>query len=164
MSGGVMMHRLFRNFLQRRLSEVDPERYVSLARAPMAQAAQSGQFKRSTITWRQAASMKRLEIVRRTTMRTISRATWKHCSAGARRSANMRSGSHFLHTCALILTDRYLYTDAIAELDLAGAGFAAMDEPGWVAEARLQRDDPYLARRIRRSARAGRTRLGQYAA
>ncbi|GIK27263.1 MAG: hypothetical protein DWB44_16230 [Chloroflexi bacterium] len=140
-SGGVMMHRLFRNFLQRRLSEADPERYVSLHARAAEWLRQRNQDDEAFHHYVAAGCIdEALEIVQRTHHAYYQQGNMETL-LGWRTALGKHAERipHFLHTCALILTDRYLYTDAIAELDLAEAGFAAMDEPGWVAEARLQR-------------------------
>lgn len=140
-SGGVMMHRLFRNFLQRRLNETDPERYVRLHARAAEWLRQSNQDDEAFYHYLAAGCIDdALEIVQRThnayyqqgNMETLL--GWR-----AALGQHAERVPHFLHTCALILTDRYLYADAVAELDLAEAGFAAMNEQGWVAETRLQR-------------------------
>lgn len=140
-SGGLMLHRLFRNFLQRRLQQSDPERYVRLHQ-------QAGDWYRTESQDDEAFHHfmaagfvdEALTIVEHThsayyqqgNMETLLR--WR-----AILEDDAERLPQFIYTCAMILTDRYLYGDAMEELSRAEAGFIARKDRVWVAEVRLQR-------------------------
>jgi LuxR family transcriptional regulator, maltose regulon positive regulatory protein len=155
-SGGLMLHRLFRNFLQQRLEASDPERYVQLHN-------QAGDWYRDQnqddeafqhyITARRMSEA--LSIVGRT-----HRAYFQQGNVEMLLRWRSLLGDHalelpqFIYTCAMILTDRYLYDDALRELELAEAGFEAHSDRVWVCEVKLQRAMIHIWQGNHRVARA----------
>ncbi|MEQ8677807.1 MAG: BTAD domain-containing putative transcriptional regulator [Aggregatilineales bacterium] len=155
-SGGLMLHRLFRNFLQRRLQESDPNRYQTLhinAGNWFRQEHQDDEAFHHYIAGERIDAA--LSIVEHThsayyqqgNMETLLR--WR-----AILDDNAERLPQFIYTCAMILTDRYLYLDAMSELNSAEAGFEVRAEPVWVAEVRLQRAMIHIWRTDYNAARA----------
>ena len=155
-SGGLMLHRLFRNFLQRRLQESDPQRYKMLHMNA------GNWFRREhqdDDAFHHFIAAERIDealnIVEHThsayyqqgNMETLLR--WR-----AILDDYAERLPQFIYTCAMILTDRYLYVDAMSELNCAEAGFELRAEPMWVAEVRLQRAMIHIWRADYNAARA----------
>lgn len=156
MSGGLLMHRLFRNFLQRRLKETDPARFVRLHERAAAWHLREQQDDEAFDHYVEAERIKEaLGIVQRT-----HSAYYQQGNMETLLHWRERLGDHalrlpqFVYTCAMILTDRYLYTDAMHELDAAEQGFLREEEEKWVAETRLQRALIHIRRSEFRAARA----------
>lgn len=140
-AGGLTLHRLFRNFLQRRLQEIDPERFIRLHTLAADWHRDQHQDDEAFHHYMAAGRTdEALAIVGRT-----HNAYFKQGNAETLLRWRAMLAEHaerlpqFVYTCAMILTDRYAYGDALAELACAETGFEAQGDRAWVAEARLQR-------------------------
>ncbi|MBK8137121.1 MAG: tetratricopeptide repeat protein [Chloroflexi bacterium] len=154
-SGGLLLHRLFRNFLQRRLQQADRNRYTRLHTKAADWYRQDNQDDEAFHHYMAADSIdEALNIVQRT-----HSAYYKQGNIETLLGWRAALGDYaarlpqFTFTCAMILTDRYLYNDAILELDSAEAGFMAEEDDAWVAEAGLQRAMIQIRRGDYRSSR-----------
>lgn len=140
-SGGLMLHRLFRNFLQRRLQQSDPERFLRLHNQAADWHRNEGEDDEAFQHYMAARRIdEALKIVERTHSAYYQQGNMETL-LGWRSSLghDAEQVPQFIYTCAMILTDRYMYTDALQELDCAESGFEARGDAGWVAEVRLQR-------------------------
>lgn len=154
-SGGLLLHRLFRNFLQRRLQQADHPRYIRLHQRAADWYRRENEDDEAFHHYLSAECIDdALNIVQRT-----HSAYYKQGNIETLLSWRSALGEHatrlpqFVHTCAMILTDRYLYSDAMAELDSAEAGFMVQEDPAWVAEVGLQRAMIHIRRADYRAAR-----------
>ena len=140
-SGGLMLHRLFRNYLQRRLQQSDPARFVQLHQRAAEWYRADHHDDEAFEHYMDARRIEEaLDVVQRT-----HRAYYKQGNMETLLRWRAALGEHaehipqFVYTCAMILTDRYLYNDALTELEIAETGFRRQTELEWVAEVRLQR-------------------------
>lgn len=154
-SGGLMLHRLFRNFLQRRLQQSDPARFVQLHRRAAEWYRADHHDDEAFEHYMDAGRIEEaLDVVQRThrayykqgNMETLLR--WR-----AALGENAEHIPQFVYTCAMILTDRYLYNDALIEIEIAESGFRKQNELEWVAEVRLQRAQIHIWHGAYREAR-----------
>jgi LuxR family transcriptional regulator, maltose regulon positive regulatory protein len=145
-AGGLMLHRLFRNFLQRRLQQSDPARFVQLHRRAAEWYRADHHDDEAFEHYMEAGRIEEaLDVVQRT-----HRAYYKQGNMEALLRWRAALGEHakhipqFVYTCAMILTDRYLYNDALLEIEIAETGFRQQNELEWVAEVRLQRAQIFI--------------------
>lgn len=140
-SGGLMLHRLFRNYLQQHLQAIDPERYIQLHNRAGDWYRDQNQDDEAFQHYITAGCIdKALSIVERTHRAYFQQGNvemllrWRSILDDSAAQV-----PQFIYTCAMILTDRYLYGDALGELQLAEAGFEAQNDRVWVSEVRLHR-------------------------
>lgn len=155
-SGGLTLHRLFRNFLQRRLQQIDQNRFARLHTLAAEWHSRENEDDEAFHHYLAAGNIDAvLDIVRRT-----HNAYYQQGNIEALLRWRAQLGEHaaqlpkFVYTCAMILTDRYLYTDAMQELDLAEAGFRVENDIAGITEVSLQRAQIHIWRGDYATARA----------
>ncbi len=139
-SGGLVYHRLFRSFLQRRLKDSSPDLFGYLhSRAGQWFEEQNlideaiDHFLEARATGRAAALAEKVAQSYFALGKVETLLNW-----GVRLGRAGASVPRLYHTCAMIHTDRYEYGSALAELEDAEAQFAARDDQIGLVEVHLQ--------------------------
>ena len=140
-AGGYVFHRLFRSFLQVQLKELFPDRFSQLHLQAGNWYWSQGEIDTAFEHYIAANAVEQAcQVVERAHMAYFSQGRvetlllWRTMLG-----EDAWRTPYLIYKCAIIYTDRYLYTDAEAELDLAERLFIETSDDVGLADVRLQR-------------------------